>query len=139
MKPTLPLEARILEGDILAIVLRGDLDSAATPEFDRVVRQHLEAGRSRIIIDCRHLGYISSLGLGSLVALQTRLRRRGGAVKLAAIQGPVMQVLRAVRLDRVLDLYGDQEFARQAFLAEAGHGAAVGGGGAAVVGDAPPL
>lgn len=126
------LEARVLAGDILAIVLRGDLDSLSTPEFDRVVQEHLEAGRSRIIIDCRHMGYISSLGLGSLVALQTRLRRRGGAVKLAAIQGPVMHILRTVRLDKVLDIYGDQEFARQAFLVEGGHDASVGGSGEAV-------
>lgn len=135
MNPTLPLDVQVLEGNILAVVLRGDLDSASTPEFDRVVQEHLQAGHSRIIIDCRHMGYISSLGLGSLVALQARLRRRGGAVKLAAIQGPVMQVLRAVRLDKVLDVYGDQEFARQAFRAEAGHDAPVGG---SAVRDAPP-
>ncbi len=108
-------ESAIVDGDILTIVLRGDLDSASTPEFDRIVQQHLEAGHSKIIIDCRYMGFISSLGIGSLVALQTRLRRKGGTVKLAAIQGAVMQVIRAVRLDKMLDIYGDLEFARQSF------------------------
>jgi len=108
-------EARLLDGDILAVVLRGNLDSASTPEFDQLIRQHLDAGRTRIIIDCRYLGFISSLGIGSLVALQTRLRRQGGAVKLAAIQGPVIDVLKAVRLDKVFDHYGDLEFARKSF------------------------
>ena len=88
---------------------------ASTPEFDRLVREHLQAGYSKIIIDCRYLGFVSSLGIGSLVALQTRLHRLGGAVKLAAIQGPVMKVLRAVRLDKMLDIYGDLEFARMSF------------------------
>jgi anti-anti-sigma factor len=108
-------ESAVIDGDILSIVLRGNLDSASTPEFDRLVREHLQAGYSKIIIDCRYLGYISSLGIGSLVALQTRLRRLGGSVKLAAIQGPVMKVLRAVRLDKMLDIYGDLEFARMSF------------------------
>jgi anti-sigma B factor antagonist len=104
-----------LEGEILAIRLKGNLDSASTPEFERVIRDHLDAGRTRIILDCQRMGYLSSIGIGSLVALQTRLRRKGGVVKLAAIQGPVMQVLRAVRLDKVLDIYGDLEFARKSF------------------------
>lgn len=114
-----PFEAEVVEGDILTIVLKGDLDSISTPEFERIVKQHLDAGQSRIIVDCRWLGYLSSLGIGSLVALQTRLRRKGGAVKLAAIQGPVMKIIRAVRLDKLLDIYGDLEFARKSFAEEA--------------------
>lgn len=108
-------QASVVDGDILSIVLRGDLDSASTPEFENLIKQHLDAGHNKIIIDCQYMGYISSLGLGSLVALQTRLRRKGGAVKLCAIQGPVMQVLKLVRLDGVLDIYGDRAFARKSF------------------------
>jgi anti-anti-sigma factor len=115
MSHSAPFHAEIIDGDILTILLRGDLDSAATPEFERLVREHLDRGHSKIILDCRHLGYISSLGLGSLVTLQTRLRRKGGAVKLAAVLGPVMDVIRAVRLDKMLDIYGDLEFARRSF------------------------
>jgi len=108
-------QASVVDGDILSIVLRGDLNSASTPEFENLVQQHLDAGFNKIIIDCQYMGYVSSLGIGSLVALQTRLRRKGGAVKLCAIQGTVMQVLKLVRLDSVLDIYGDREFARKSF------------------------
>jgi len=110
-----PFQSEIIDGDILAIVLRGDLDSTSAPEFNRQIQGHLDAGRSKIIIDCRNMGYISSLGIGSLVALQTKLRRRGGEVKLAAIFGPAMDVIRLVRLDRILDIHGDLEFARKSF------------------------
>jgi anti-anti-sigma factor len=115
MTSALFFESEVLDGDILTIVLRGNLDAASTPDFDKRVREHLEAGHSKMIIDCRYLGYISSLGMGSLIALQTRLRRKGGAVKLAAIHGTVMDVLRIVGLDKALDCYGDQEFARKSF------------------------
>jgi anti-anti-sigma factor len=110
-----PFQSEIIDSDILAIVLRGDLDSTSAPEFDRQIQRHLDAGRSKIIIDCRNMGYISSLGIGSLVALQTKLRRRGGEVKLAAIFGKAMDVIRLVRLDRMLDIHGDLEFARKSF------------------------
>ncbi len=108
-------DSEVIDGDILTIILRGDLDSSSTPEFERQVQEHLDHGYSKIIIDCRYLGYLSSIGIGALVALQTKLKRKGGAVKLSSIQGPVIQVIRAVRLDRMLDIYGDLEFARQSF------------------------
>jgi anti-anti-sigma factor len=110
-----PFESRMIDGDILAIVLPGDLDSASAPEFDRQIQGHLDAGRSKIIIDCHRMGYISSLGIASLVSLQAKLRRKGGEVKLAAIFGPAMEVMRLVRLDKMLDIYGDLEFARKSF------------------------
>jgi len=113
-------EARVLDGDILAVVLRGSLDAATTEEFSRQINTHLEQGRTRIIIDCRHLGFLSSLGIGSLVALQARVRRKGGDVKLAAIQGPIAAMIRLVRLDKLLDIHGDTEFARQSFAGKAG-------------------
>ena len=110
-----PFQSQIIDGDILTIVLRGDLDSTSAPEFDRQIQGHLAAGHSKVIIDCRNLGYISSLGIASLVALQTKLKRRGGQVKLAAIFGPAMDVMRLVRLDKMLEIYGDLEFARKSF------------------------
>jgi len=108
-------DARMIDEDILAVILRGNLDSTTTQEFDKEIGKHLDQGRSKIIIDCRHLAAISSLGVGSLVALQTKLRRKGGVVKLAALHGVVAQVIELVRLDKILDIYGDLEFARQSF------------------------
>jgi anti-anti-sigma factor len=118
MSATAQFDASVIDGDILAIILHGDLDSVTTEDFNRLVQQHLDSGLTRIIIDCRWLGYISSAGIGALIVLQTRLRRKGGAVKLCAIQGTVMSILRTVRLDKVLDIYGDLEFARQSFRAD---------------------
>ena len=108
-------QAKIIDGDILAIVLCGDLDSTTAPEFTRQIQEHLDAGHSKIIVDCRNLAYISSLGIGSLITLQTRVKRRGGEVKLAAVFGPVMEVLRLMRIDKLLNIYGDLEFARKSF------------------------
>jgi anti-anti-sigma factor len=110
-------DARLLDGDILAVVLRGDLDSTSAPEFTKQIQAHLDSGRSKIIIDCRNMGYISSLGIGSLVTLQSRLRRQGGEVKLAAILGPAMELLRLMRMDKILSIHGDLEFARKSFYA----------------------
>ena len=108
-------QADVTDGDILVVILRGNLDATTTDEFEREIRKHLDEGKSRIIIDCRHLGFVSSMGIGCLMALKTRLRRKGGDVKLAAIQGTAAEVIRLVRLDKILDIHGDLEFARKSF------------------------
>ncbi|NLS97258.1 MAG: STAS domain-containing protein [Planctomycetaceae bacterium] len=108
-------DTRLIDDDILAVLLRGSLDSTTTEEFDREIQKHLDEGRSKIIIDCRYLDNLSSMGIGRLVALQTRLRRKAGAVKLATIHGPAAEVIKLVGLGNILEIYGDLEFARQSF------------------------
>ena len=108
-------DARIVDDDILAVLIRGSLDSTTTDEFDRQIQKHLDEDRSKIIIDCRYLDNLTSMGIGRLVMLQTRLRRKGGAVKLSTLQGPAAEVIKLVGLDKILDIYGDLEFARQSF------------------------
>jgi len=109
------ITTKVIEDDILVIYLRGKLDTTTTPEFEDVVQHHFDEGKSKIIIDCARLGFISSLGIGALVRLQARLNKRGGAVKLAGLYGMAADVLRAVRVDKMLDIYGDVEFARESF------------------------
>ena len=113
-----PFIKTVTHGDILVIQLHGRFDGETVPEFDRVVNEHFADGHHKIIIDCAHLGFINSMAIASLVMLQTRLRRKGGEVKLAALQGMAAEVIKLVRLDRLLDIYGDTAFAREAFATE---------------------
>jgi anti-anti-sigma factor len=111
----LSIQTQLLDGDILAVVLDGSLNTITTDQFNQEIQDHLDQGRSKIIIDCRNVDYVSSLGIGSLVALQARLRKRGGEVKLAALFGVAAETIRLVGLDKLLNIYGDLEFARQSF------------------------
>jgi anti-sigma B factor antagonist len=115
MKTALSIETQMLDGDILGIVLDGSLNTTTSEQFTQAIQNHLDQGRTKIIIDCRRVEYISSLGLGSLVALQARLRKKGGEVKLAGLYGLAADTIRLVGLDKLLNIYGDMEFARESF------------------------
>lgn len=108
-------QSSTLDDDILLVKLHGKMDVTTTPEFSQEIEQHFAEGKRRIIIDCAHLGYISSAGVGALVYLQAKLRKQGGEVKLAALQGPVSEVLKIVKIDKMMGIYGDTEFARESF------------------------
>jgi anti-sigma B factor antagonist len=115
MNTALSIETQLLDGEILAVVLDGSLNTTTTDQFNQAIQNHLDQGRTKIIIDCRKVEYVSSLGIGSLVALQARLRKKGGEVKLAALFGVAAEAIRLVGLDKLLNIYGDLEFARQSF------------------------
>src|SRR5262245_33088820 len=115
MNKALSIETQLLNGEILAIVLGGSLTSTTTEQFNQAIQDHLDQGRTKIILDCHRVDYISSLGLGSLVALQARLRKKGGELKLAGLYGVAADAIRLVGLDKLLNIYGDSEFAREAF------------------------
>ena len=109
-------EAQVVDGGILVLALTGTLDATSTSAFDEQVERQLEAGHTKLIVDCRNLVYISSLGIAALTGLQSKLRKKGGIVKIAAVQGPVAQVFRAVRLDKIFEIHADAEQARKSFV-----------------------
>jgi anti-anti-sigma factor len=115
MNTGLSIETQLLDGEILAVLLHGSLDTTTTDQFNQAIQNHLDQGRTKIIIDCRFMEYVSSLGIGSLVVLQARLRKKGGEVKLAALSGMAADAIRLVGLSKLLNIYGDLEFARQSF------------------------
>ena len=115
MNTALSIEAQLLDREILVVVLGGSLNGTTTDQFNQAIQDHLDQSRTKIVIDCRNVDYISSVGLGSLVALQARLRKKGGEVKLAAIYGVAADAIHIVGLDRLLHIYGDLESARRSF------------------------
>lgn len=79
------------------IVLRGGFDAAQ----ENVARQVLDQVLGSCTLDLQDLSFISSAGLGLLVALQLRLSKRGEAVTLINVNAQVRQLLRLAGLDQV--------------------------------------
>ena len=109
------IHSHIIEDEILVIRLHGKLDNSTVETFNQEIDRQFDTGVRKIIVDCSHLGYVSSFGVGSLVRAQSKLRQKGGEMKLATVQSMVANVFKIVHLDRLLNIYGDIEFARESF------------------------
>jgi anti-sigma B factor antagonist len=105
-------------GDVLVMEVSGRLDNDTSQFFFDCLQGEIEEGNRRVVLDCSDLTFLSSMGIGTLIRAQSRLKQRGGTVKLAAVQGVVADVLRVVHLDRLLDLYPDVDSAVKSFGAE---------------------
>ena len=86
-------------------MLSGKLDEVGCDYLLSCVENRIENGYTKIILDCDKLAYISSMGLGMLVRVHSRMKKHGGDVKLASVHGVVADLLSMVRLDKVLEIY----------------------------------
>jgi stage II sporulation protein AA (anti-sigma F factor antagonist) len=106
-----------LDRSVLVLSADGGLNADNATEFVGQLEKLVEAGVTRIIVDCARLDYISSYGVGVLVRLHNKLARHGGDVKIAAPQSMVLHALTLMRMGKLFDIYPDVNRARLAFRA----------------------
>jgi anti-sigma B factor antagonist len=72
------------------------------------VRNFLERGHNRILLNLEGVDFIDSAGLGELVRTHASVRSRGGHLKLVNPSASVYHLLRITKLDRVFDIMPDE-------------------------------
>lgn len=102
---------------ILVLELAGRLDDHSAEFLISCLAGHIRDGTTKIVLDCRHLEHVSSVGLGALVRVHSRLKKDGGEVKLARVEGVIADILRIVHFDRLFHIYPTVEDACQAMNA----------------------
>ena len=104
--------------DITVVVLSGRLDSTSAEYVFSCVENRVKDGSRKIVLDCTSLQYISSMGLGMLLRVHSRLKKVDGDANVAGVNSTVAKVIAMVRLDTVLHLYSTVDEAVAALEAE---------------------
>ncbi len=107
--------ARSREGDLSVLSLNGYLDAHTAPQFEKAIQEEFDAGRIRIIVDCAHLTYISSAGLGVFMSFIEDIRAAGGDIKLCSLVDTVYQVFEILGFPALFDILPDRPAAVQRF------------------------
>jgi anti-sigma B factor antagonist len=82
------------------IILTGRLDAA---QVDRA-REVFSSLHDSAVVDFQNLDYISSAGLGVLLATQQRLKKEGKALKLVHMNRMVRDVFKIARFDLIFEI-----------------------------------
>lgn len=80
------------EGNVTVVKISGRLDAVIAPEYEMKIRELIDAGDSRFVIDVAGLDYISSAGLRALLVTAKLLKAKGGQVRFAHVSGAVKEV-----------------------------------------------
>ena len=81
-------------GEVKVIGLRGRLDTETSPGVRKRLKDLIDQGESRFVLDFSELTYISSAGLRVVVELAKALQRTGGKLGLSALNDHVLEVFK---------------------------------------------
>jgi len=74
----------------------------------RTIRELLDNGQTRILLNLGDVNYIDSSGIGELVSGFTAVRNRKGELKLLNLTKKVNDLLQLTKLFTVFDVYTDE-------------------------------
>lgn len=100
------------DGEISTVALKGDLDYQATETARPRLREVLDRGGGRLIVDLREVNYADSTGLGLLVWLRQQVLQREGTLRLVVSRAPLRRMLELTGLAQLFDVYSGLEAAR---------------------------
>lgn len=103
------------DSSIRVITISGKLDNESSEYFFSYIEEQVAEGHKRLILDCKDLEYISSMGLGSLMRTHSRMKKHLGDVKIAAMQNFVAEAFRVVGFEKILHMYETVEEAQADF------------------------
>lgn len=101
--------------DVHVFTIEGRIDALSVADVDQALQGAVAEGKRNIVLDMADVSYINSAGSRTLARALTRNRRRGGDVKLAALNQKVLRVFQIFGFDKVFSLYDTVEMALAGF------------------------
>jgi len=112
------MEIRVRTRGVVDIVdVRGEPSIRNASALRKKVRALIEAGEPLLVLNLSQVAALDSAWLGELVACRERVRKHDGVIKLVASRRP-RDLLVASGLDRLFEIYRDEEQALDSFMPE---------------------
>jgi anti-sigma B factor antagonist len=103
-------------GAITLVDLRGTIDlGEASLTLRRTIRDLVESGRSKIILNLLQVNSIDSAGVGELAGAYVPVKSKGGELKFLNPTKKVHDMLKITQLDKVFEVYADEQTAIRSF------------------------
>jgi anti-sigma B factor antagonist len=103
-------------GSIAILLPKGYLTGGdETDELDRKIKALGEAGNKNLVINLAETQHLNSTALGVLIAAHSSYVRRGGQMKLCAVDKRIENIFVITKLSLVFDVYPSEEQAIASF------------------------
>jgi anti-anti-sigma factor len=102
---------------VAVLTAAGEIDHDSRDVLSAAAADALGNGASRLVIDLAAVSFCDSGGLSLFLDLHRDTTARGGSLRLACVQPPVLAVIHATNLDRLLPMDATVEDAVRAATA----------------------
>lgn len=107
----------ILNEDVKTIRVGGDVDASSSIQLDTEIKNAIEGGDKKILVDCSKLNYISSAGLGVFMSYIQDIETNKVKLVISGLNKKVLNVFEILGLDQLLKIESSTEAAK-AYLNE---------------------
>ncbi len=111
------IEPRV-KGDIVIFDIEGEIKRSDITDvtLHQLVKEQLDAGRRKILLNFERVEFIDSFGVGEILASYVSTHNMGGKLKLVRISKKLYLIFQVTMLTKVLDIFEDEEAALRSFL-----------------------
>ena len=97
------------------VTVAGRVDSSNASQLDSRLKELMDNGRYKIVLELAGVHYMSSAGLRAMVAAVRECKKHRGDVRLANISERVGEVLKLAGLDAIFQVFDDKTAAVGSF------------------------
>jgi len=98
----------------VVVTPEGDVDLSCARDLQQALREAMEGGPGRVVVDLERVPYMDSSGVATLVEAMQIARKQSTKLVLCAMQDKVRSIFEIARLDRVFTIVPDMEQAASA-------------------------
>jgi anti-sigma B factor antagonist len=110
------MNIQLTPGDKVTVVtISGSVDGLTADRLQSALDEQLMAGVTRLVADCSGVTYTSSAGLRAFLGSVKHARTRGGDLRLASVQPPVLRVLELAGFTSIIKVFPDVGAATASF------------------------
>lgn len=103
-----------VEEDAAIVKPVGDVDMSRSPGLREAIKQAIEPGAARVVVDLTEVGYMDSSGLATLVEAMKLTRSSSSALVLCGMNDRVRAIFEIAKLDQYFTIVDDLAAAVQA-------------------------
>ena len=96
-------------GDITIVEIKGRIDSNTAKPFGERLTGLIKAGRMRVVVDLKHLVYISSAGFRALLLAGQLAEETKGTLALCSLSSEVQRLFDLGAFTDLFVIYGSRE------------------------------
>ena len=98
-------------GSSTIVKLIGSANMVVSSDLKEQLIKLVESAPDRLVLDLSELDFISSVGLGGIIAAHLRYRHHNGSVELASPQPDILELLRVTNLTSLFAVHESVEAA----------------------------
>ena len=103
------------KGDIFICSMGGEVNLETSPILRKLFERLIKENKKKIIVDLAGVSYIDSSGLATLIEMLQRLKGIDAKMRICGIQQKVKYVFEITKLDKLFEMFEDQQKAQEGF------------------------